>query len=204
MLLGLTFKALDYDIRYIDGSKREHKSEAYLEINPRGKIPSLVTEGPTLRDSIAILAWLDRAYPNRPLFGADADQAAAIWQVTMESCDYLRDAADALLRPIFFGEEKKKTAELIEAAEMMWDEFARLETLLEYHKFLAGDLPTAADAVSYPEARIVQRGVETHAELLASLGIRESFPDFPRVSTWMRRVEDVDGFAKTLPPHWNA
>ena len=181
----------------------EHKSEAYLEINPRGKVPALVTDGSTLRDSIAILAWLDRAYPDRPLFGADAEQAAAVWQVTMESCDYLRDALDALLMPIFFEGATEATLELYQAAETMRAEFAWLEGLLEEREFLAGNGPTAADAVCFPEVRIMQRAIDTHTALMADLGFKNGLAAFPRLVGWKDRIEGIDGYVKTKPSHWN-
>ncbi len=204
VLLGLTFKGIDYDIHYLEASKREHKSEAYLKINPRGNIPALVRDGQTIRDSVAILAWLDRAYLDSPLFRATADEAAVIWQVTMESCDYLRDAADALLRPLFFGGATEKTPELIQAAGTMQKELGHLETQLGTHDFLAGGKPTAADAVSYPEVRFIQRAAETQTGLMANLGFEASFASYPHIVAWKQRVEAVEGFEKTLPPHWNA
>ena len=92
VLVGLTLKGLDYEVRYLEGSKRQHKSAEFLKINPRGTVPVLNADGQIVRDSIAILAWLDRQYPDKPLFGEAADEAARIWQLTMECCDYLRDA----------------------------------------------------------------------------------------------------------------
>lgn len=202
VLLGLTFKGLDYDINYLQASKREHKSEPFISLNPRGTVPVLEAEGLVLRDSIGILAWLDRAYPDRPLFGGSANEAAAIWQATLESCDYLRAASDGLLRPIFFGGATSKTPELTEAAESMQAELRRLEDLLNSGDFLSGNGPSAADAVSYPEVRLVQRAVETTSELMAELGFQEPLTGYPHVSAWKRRIEALDGFERTLPPHW--
>lgn len=201
VVLGLTFKGLDFETSYLEASKQEHKGEAHLSINPRGKVPSLVTEDLTLRDSIAILAWLDRAYPDKPLFGSNADEAAKIWQVTMEACDYLRSAADGLLGPIFFGGATEATPELAAAAKRMRDEFTWLEGLFQ-DDFLAGSKPTAADAVSFPEVRIAQRAIDTNPDLMASLGFENGLEVFPKLAAWRFRVEAVDGYEKTFPPHW--
>ena len=203
VLLGLTFKGIDYDIHYLEASKREHKSETYLKINPRGKIPTLVNNGQTIRDSIAMLAWLDRAFPDQPLFGDNAIDAATIWQITMESCDYLRDAVDGLLRPIFFGDAAEATTEMRRAAGIMRAELDHLETLLGSHDFITDNKPTAADAVCYPEVRLIQRATETQPDLMSELGFEEPLANHPRVFAWKQRVETVEGFGKTLPPHWN-
>jgi len=97
VLLGLTFKGLPHDINVLQASKKEHKSAEYLKIHPRGTVPALEYNGLILQDSIAILAWLDRQFPESPLFGETAGDAARIWQATLESCDYLRAATNDVL-----------------------------------------------------------------------------------------------------------
>ena len=63
VMLGLAFKGLDFDIHYLEASKREHKAPAFLKINPRGTVPAMIADGVVLRDSTAILARPDRQYP---------------------------------------------------------------------------------------------------------------------------------------------
>jgi len=112
VLLALTFKQLTFNVHYLSLLDKEHKSDAYLVINPRGKVPSLIVDGITMCDSIAILGWLDRAYPNIPLLGDTPEQAAHIWQVTMDASEHLRNANKALLLPIFFQGENRATDNL--------------------------------------------------------------------------------------------
>ena len=40
VMLALEYKGLTYESRRKDPSKREHKSDDYLAINPRGKVPA--------------------------------------------------------------------------------------------------------------------------------------------------------------------
>ncbi len=203
VLLGLAFKGLDYELRSLKLSENEHKSEAYLAIHPRGTVPALVADGQVVRDSIAILAWLDRAYPQRPLFGTTAGDAHAIWQATMENAEYLRAANKPLLTPIFFQGATQVTPALAAAAGTMRAELDRLDTLLASNDFIADRRPSAADAVTFPEIRLVQRAMETKPELLAELGLREQFSDHPRVRAWVERVNGLDGVDATLPSHWS-
>ncbi|WP_425607366.1 glutathione S-transferase family protein [Roseibium sediminicola] len=68
VLLGMVIKGLDMKVEYLSLSKSEHKSDSYLLINPRGRVPSLVAGKTVITDSLAILSWLDRKYPERPSF----------------------------------------------------------------------------------------------------------------------------------------
>jgi maleylacetoacetate isomerase len=65
----------------VDGG--EHRSEAYLKINPMGAIPALVDHGPgqsatPLTQSLAILEFLDETYPTPALLPADAHGRARV------------------------------------------------------------------------------------------------------------------------------
>ncbi len=209
VLLGLTFKELDYEIRYLQLSRREHKEAAFLKVNPRGTVPVLMSENTTLRDSIAILAWLDRQHPDRPLFGRNPEESGEIWQQTMETADYLRAASHSLLQPIFGGATGGNEApiaseirELKTPAQKMDAELRRLEAMLESRSFLAGNVPTAVDAVAFPEVRLVQRAVETRSEVMSRLGFETPSASYPQVAAWKKRIEALPGFEKTMPPHW--
>ncbi|MBL4800961.1 MAG: glutathione S-transferase N-terminal domain-containing protein [Emcibacter sp.] len=101
VLLGMSFKGLTPDIRYLNYSEKDHHKPGFLKLNPRATAPTLETKTGVLRDSIAILAWLDREYPEKPLFGATPQEAGIIWQTTTECNDYLRKSTDQLLSLVF-------------------------------------------------------------------------------------------------------
>lgn len=210
VLIGLTLKGLEWNTRLLQLSAMEHRSDAFRSLNPRATVPVLEADGLVLRDSIAILAWLDRRYPERPLFGETADEAARIWQLTLESCDYLRDAGNSLLAPILLAGRPlpdEGTAErqaFDAAAASLHAEYHWLESLLNEHPFVAGDKPSAADAVVFPEIRLVQRAVETKPEIMAPLGFEEPSALYPNVAAWKARVAALPGMAATMPPHWQS
>jgi len=77
-----------------------------------------------------------------------------------------------------------------------------LETLLGEHDFLGGGYPCAADAVCFPEARILKRALETHTGLMEKLGYQQNFFDFPTIAAWIDRIEAFAGVSETMPPHW--
>ena len=51
--------------------KGEHKTEAYLKINPRGKVPALSIDGKVLTENTAILPYLAKQFPAKNLFPKD-------------------------------------------------------------------------------------------------------------------------------------
>jgi glutathione S-transferase len=209
VLLGLAFKDLDYDVKLLQVSKKEHKSPEYLQINPRGTIPALTYKNITLRDSMAILAWLDREFPDKPLFGETADESAIIWQVTLEACDYLRAATNDLFFPLLFSgkvlpaKESDEWKEWSALAEKLKAECQHLDSLLENNIFLAGDNPSAADAVCFPEISLIERIIKTKPAEMDALGITPVFDGLPKLAQWKKRVSELPNVDNTMPPHWS-
>lgn len=209
VLVGLTLKDLDFEVLYLEASKGEHKADDFLSINPRGKVPVIEAAGVLIRDSTAILAWLDREYPDVPLFGSSPAEAATIWQECMEAREYLRSAAQGLLFPFLvrqlslaeIGDEQQ--AAIQAAGEAMQRELGRLETTLAGQEFLCGAAPSAADAYVYPELRLLGRALERKPEEMNAFGFRETREHYPLLFEWVKRVSLLPGMEKTEPRHWN-
>ena len=52
-----------YEARRIDFSKNEQRSAEYLRVNPKGRVPSLVTDKGILTETPAILAFVAQSFP---------------------------------------------------------------------------------------------------------------------------------------------
>ncbi len=176
-------------------------------MNPRATVLVLVDGDYINTDSIGSLAWLDRAYPNSPLFGSNAKQAGKIWQRVTDANDYLRNAADACLRPILVN--KKGLPEASSDERLKWEEACRnfkaelslLEQALEQSDYICGDQPSAAEVICYPELRILQRAMETKQELMTAIGLGD-LSEYPKLAAWIERVDALPGVSQTQPPHW--
>ena len=202
VLLGLCFKGLSFETITLRASESEHKSREFLSLNPRGTVPVLVDGGVTICDSLAALAWLDRAYPDRPIFGATSDQSALIWQKTTELADYLRPAVSRVLTPIFFEGLSTASPALVKAGYYARVELGGLETALRTASFLAGEAPSAVDAVAFPEVRLLQRAKDTNPDIMKQIGLFDLFDQFPQLGAWVARVEALPGQDQTQPTHW--
>ncbi|WP_282605385.1 glutathione S-transferase family protein [Pelagibius sp. Alg239-R121] len=207
-MLGFAFKGVDYEAHYLQGSKREHETPAFLQLNPRAKVPVMEADGLVLRDSIAILAWLDSFHPERPLFGATTAETAAVWQIVLECCEYLQPATNGVVFPVFAGDgcalapDSQEAGELHSAAETLNGECAFLETTLGDKTFLCGPAPSAADAVAYAEIGRIQRAIETKPDAMASLGYDRFDHNYPHLAAWRIRISRLPGVAATAPVHW--
>ena len=84
-------------------------------LHPLGKIPVIEDEGIAVPDSSVIIAYLERAYPERPLYPAGAaDLARALW--LEEYADTrLREAtlpffSEHVVKPLFQGKPADEAA----------------------------------------------------------------------------------------------
>ena len=61
----------DYATRLVDFSAAEQQSPVYLAINPKGRVPALITDEGTLTETPAILAYIAQVFPNANLAPSD-------------------------------------------------------------------------------------------------------------------------------------
>ncbi len=210
VLLGLAFKGLDYEVTYLSGSENEHKQDAFLQLNPHGKVPVLEYGGIYRRESLSILCWLDAEFPKRPLFGQTPAEIQAVWISAARHSDYLLKATSHVVFPVFAGPdgEAKEPSEdaprLKPAGQLLRTELTVLEQNLSDSAFLCGETPSAADAVAFPEIGRIMRAIESKPASMSLLGFENFDSDFPNIAHWRDRITALPGHAKTTPPHWAA
>ena len=127
VMLTLEVKRLTYQSTLLEFSKGEHKSSGFLKLNPRGKVPVLKDDDFVLNESLAIIAYLDKKYPDPPLFGTSPQETGLIWRAILETEAYLLSAGDKVIRPVFFGKGLDETAQIKEAAQAVREELKRID-----------------------------------------------------------------------------
>ena len=65
--LALFEKGLEFESRTVPLFRSAQFEPAYLKINPRGVVPTLVHDGRTIIESTVICEYLDETFPDRPL-----------------------------------------------------------------------------------------------------------------------------------------
>ena len=72
VMIVLAEKGVPYETIDVDLFKNEQYSPAYLAINPKGVVPSLVDDGKVVIESTLICEYLDETIPAPPLAPSDA------------------------------------------------------------------------------------------------------------------------------------
>ncbi len=60
-----------YETARLDFAQGDQRKPDYLKVNPKGRVPALVTERGILTETPAILAWIAQTYPQAKLAPAD-------------------------------------------------------------------------------------------------------------------------------------
>lgn len=61
--IALEQAGADYQVKRIDFSKNEQRSPEYLRVNPKGRVPALVTNRGILTETPAILTFICQSFP---------------------------------------------------------------------------------------------------------------------------------------------
>ena len=202
VMLTLELKRLPYESKLLEFSKQEHKTPAYLQLNPRGKVPTLKDGDFVLYESIAIMAYLDRKYPTPPIFGTTAEQTGLIWRLVLECESYLLSAGDKVVRPLFFGKGLENLNEIQTAAELIRRELKIVDERLADSNWLVGGEISAADIAIFPLVQLLLRAAGKEAARPLDLGLVPLSQTFPNIARWVRRIEELPNYQRTYPPHW--
>jgi glutathione S-transferase len=202
VLLALEIKKAPYASRLLEFSKGQHKTPEYLALNPRGKVPALRNGKVVLAESLAILAYLDREFPQPPLFGRSAEQTGLIWKTIFESVNYLEPAANRVIAPLFFNKVAEKADDIRAAAKDVHAELAGMERRLTAQDWLVTDGLSAADIAVYPWIELLLRAAGKEAAGPLNLGLLPLAKTYPALAALCDRIRGVPGYDKTYPPHW--
>jgi glutathione S-transferase len=70
--IALEDAGADYILRKVDTAGGQQRTPDYLKINPKGRVPALVTDSGTLTENVALLQYVAQSYPKANLAPSDA------------------------------------------------------------------------------------------------------------------------------------
>jgi len=190
-LLALEYKQLSYVSHLVQFAKQEHKAPALVKMNPRGRVPVLKDDDYVCFESLAILQYLDRKYPEPPLFGRTAEYQS-----------YAEEHIMRIIQAILFQGVEGRMEEVERAMGYVLKEAATIEQRLATSAWLVGEAFSAADIIVFPGIQMLLRSLERREaqELRARFVPLEG--NFPAIAAWVGRVQTLPGYERTVPPHW--
>jgi glutathione S-transferase len=69
--LALEHVGAKYEAHRLDFSKNQQREDEYLNMNPKGRVPALLTDQGLITENIAILAFIAQSYPEAKLAPID-------------------------------------------------------------------------------------------------------------------------------------
>jgi glutathione S-transferase len=168
---------LKYEVPALDiMGKREHKDEAFLKLNPNGKVPCLIDDGFVLWESAAIVTYLAEKYKPE-LLGNNAQEKGLVQQWSFWAMTEAQPPmVDILIQKIFVPEGKRDLA-LIERREKQIPGILEvLEQSLTNKKFLVSEKYSVADLMAASAVNI-------------AFAIQLDLAKFTNIKAWMAEVK---------------
>ena len=144
--IGLEETGAPYDLKPILLAKGQQRTDEYLKINPRGKVPALSVDGKVLVENTAILTYLSRRFPEKKLLPSDpAEEARCIgtmcWFSSIVHPSYQRSH-----RPERFAEGEAAQAAVKESGrKMFWANLQEIDGMILANDWIMGRDFTAVD-----------------------------------------------------------
>jgi glutathione S-transferase len=144
--IGLEETGAPYELKPILLGKQQQKTDAYLKINPRGKVPALSVDGNVLVENTAILTYLARRFPEKKLMPGDpAEEARGIatmcWLSSVAHPSYQR-----CMRAERFAEGEAAQAAVKETGrKSFWENLREIDSMLQGKDWIMGSEYTLVD-----------------------------------------------------------
>ncbi len=200
--LALEHKGLQYRSHLLQFDLQEHKSPQMLALNFRGRLPVLRDDDYVVFESLAILYYLDRRYPDPPIFGRDAQESGVIMRVICEYQAYAEPPLRDFVRAIFERHEPQGDDAVTAAMHRVAGEARTIEQRLARSDWVVGESISAADMMIYPDIRLLLRALQRpQAHELAARFLPLEV-NYPAIGRWLGRVAALPGHERTWPPHW--
>jgi maleylacetoacetate isomerase len=149
-------KGLEFEYAPVDLRRGESRADAYVSLNPQGRVPALEDGGHLLTQSLAICEYLEEIRPTPSVLPRDPAGRARVRAIAL--------AVACEIHPVSGGRPQALISKMFQASDEQRAEWARhwmTEGFREIEKMLAssgdtgrfchGDTPTIADAFLVPQ-----------------------------------------------------
>lgn len=174
-----------YERQPLNMQAKEHRAEAYLKINPNGKVPCIIDGDFVLWESMAINWYLAEKY-KPTLLGKTPEEKGLVNQWSYWAIlELQKPLVDILIQTMFVPEDKKDHALLSKAKQDILPFMRTLDQGLAHKKYLVANDFTLADLNA---ASVV------HINSM----VQNDISEFKNVSAWMQLLTERSAFKKVL------
>ena len=184
--LLLSLQGLEYRSIIVNGGERQHKSEAFIQMNPFGQVPVLTDGEVTIRDSQAILVYLAKRYGNEDWLPNQADALAEVIAWLSTAANEVALGPNRLRLHYKFG----RPIDIDEAEQTTNNLLRILQTRLAQQDWLVGDQISIADIAVYPYIALAPEA-------------KVDLDGYPAIMAWMRRIQALPAYVG-MPGMWMA
>ena len=172
-------------------AKQEQKPEAYLKINPRGKVPALSVDGRIITENTAILTYLAKQFPQANLMPADPVAEAHCIGAMAWFSNIVHPSYQRYMRPERFAEGEAAQATVKDMGrKSFWANCEEINSLIEGKDWMMGKQYTVADP---------------YALVFYGWGVRGEFPmhELAAYTAWKDRMLKRPAVMKILQSEQN-
>ena len=186
--IALEEAGADYETRWVDFKSAEQTKPDYLKINPKGRVPALITERGVLTETPAILAYVAQTHPQAKLAPLEDPFAFAELQAfTAYLCATVHVAHAHRMRGARWADDpaaheamKKKVPQSVGAC------FDLIERTMFRGPWVMGDTYTVADPYLFTIARWLEGDSVDPAAYPHVLDHRDRMAERPAVQNVLR------------------
>jgi maleylacetoacetate isomerase len=189
--IALNVKGLAYEYRpvHLVNNGGEQFADAYRALNPSREVPTLIHDGRTVAQTMAIFDYLDHVQPEPTLFPKDPYQRALV----IQACEIVNSGIQPLMNLRVLNDLTKRfgaSSDLKNEWVQTWVNtgLTAFETLVKQHagEFCFGDQVTAADCYLIPQLFSAER-------------FKCATDVFPILSRIRSNCEKLEAFKKASP-----
>jgi glutathione S-transferase len=188
VMLALEHKQLRYTSHQLKFDQQEHKAPQMLAMNPRGQLPVLRDGDYVVFESVAILYYLDRKYPEPPIFGLSPEEAGVIMRVICEYQAYAEPSLMQIVQEMLYVREPQLNDDTHAAMQRVASEARTIERRLAQSDWVVGEHFSATDMVIYPDIRLLLRALAVPGAHELAARFLPLEVNYPALARWLERV----------------
>lgn len=144
--IGLEETGAPYELKPVLLAKGQQRTEEYLKINPRGKVPAFSVDGKTLVENTAILTYLARRFPEKKLLPADPVEEARCISTMCWFSSIVHPSYQRFHRPERFADGEAAHAAIKEnGRKTFWANLEEIDSMIKGNDWIMGRDFTAVD-----------------------------------------------------------